>query len=109
MKARIRTIAIGRDARPYRLIAILSAAFCFLLAQSIFAAHASGGIDHLKGHSAAECVFCLAGGVADDPAKSLPSLKPPAPPAEAAKTAIPAALLTEIAVRAASPRAPPSI
>lgn len=107
MKPMPKAKAIVRGAQPLRLLVLFAAGVFFLLAQSLFAAHASGGADDLKGHSAAECAVCLAGGVADDPANSRPSIEPPARRADAAKTAIPAALLTEIAVRAASPRAPP--
>ncbi len=107
MRPRSRARALARTAQPLRLFVLLAAGVFFLLAQSLFAAHAAGDPEDLKGHSAAECAVCLAGGALDDPACSLPALKPPAPRAEIAKTAIPAALLTEIAVRAASPRAPP--
>ncbi len=109
MRSRTRAKAVARTAQPLRLIAIFAAGVFFLLAQALVEAHASGGVDDLKGHSAAECAVCLAGSALDDPASSLPALRPPTPRAEAAKTAIPAALLTEIAVRAASPRAPPLI
>lgn len=107
MKARTKAKAVARPGQPLRLLVLLAAGFFFLLAQALVGAHASGGADDLKGHSAAECAVCLAGGAFDDPARSLPALTPPAPRVDAAKTAIPAALLTEIAVRAASPRAPP--
>lgn len=106
----MRAIAFDKAAcdRSFRSFAVFAAAFLFLLAQTLFAAHASTSVEDLQGHSAAECAVCLAGGVADDPAKALPSVREPLAVSEAVKTAIPAALMTEIAVRAASPRAPPS-
>ncbi len=94
----------SRDPRPLLALAI---AGLFILAQALFAAHASSPVDDLKGHSAAECALCLAGGAIDDPSNAAPRLAPPVSRTEAAKTAIPATLLTEIAVSAASPRAPP--
>lgn len=96
----------GRSMRPFFAVA---AAFFFLVAQALFAAHAASPVDDLQGHSAAECAFCLAGAAADDPAAGAPTIANPASRLEAEKTAIPAALLTEIAVRAASPRAPPIV
>lgn len=109
MRPRTKAKAVAPTAQPLRLIALFAAGVFFLLAQALIGAHASGGVDDLKGHSAAECAVCLAGSAFDDPQNSLPALKPPAPRAEALKTAIPAALLTETAVRAASPRAPPPL
>ncbi len=88
---------------------MLAVAALFVLAQFLFAAHAASPVEELKGHSAAECAVCLAGGVADDPCNAAPALSVPVSKIEAGKTAIPAALLTEIAVRAASPRAPPAV
>ncbi len=108
MRASPRAIAALSSDRSARSVLVVAAALFFLLAQTLFAAHASTTVDDLKGHSAAECAVCLAGGAADDPANALPSIKEPSRKGEAAKTAIPAALLTEIAVRAASPRAPPA-
>ncbi len=109
MRPRIRAKAVARTAQPLRLIALFAAGVFFLLAQALVGAHASSGVDDLKGHSAAECAVCLAGSALGDPASSLPALTAPMPRAEAVKTAIPAALLTEIAVRTANPRAPPLI
>lgn len=107
MTARAKPIAAFFDARPVRPFATLAAALLFMLAQTLFAAHASTSVEDLKGHSAAECAVCFAGGAGDDPANGLPAIKAPAARSEAVRTAIPAALLTEIAVRAASPRGPP--
>lgn len=107
MKARAKAIALPSGDRSLRSFVVIAAALFFLLAQALFAAHATTPVEDLKGHSTAECAVCFAGGVADDPAKGLPSVSEPSPRSEAVKTAIPAALLTEIAVRAASPRAPP--
>ncbi len=107
MRARAKAIVAPFGDRSVRSFAVISALLFFLLAQTLFAAHASTSVEDLKGHSTAECAVCLAGGVADDPAKGLAAIPEPSPRSEAVKTAIPAALLTEIAVRAASPRAPP--
>jgi hypothetical protein len=107
MKASAKAIAAPDSDRSMRSFAIVAAALFFLLAQALFAAHASAPVEDLNGHSAADCAVCFAGGAADDPAKALPAIKEPSPRSEAVKTAIPAALLTLIAVRAASPRAPP--
>lgn len=108
MKAAARALAFDRDTKALRLFVVLAAGFFFLLAQTMFAAHASsGGPEHMKGHSLSECALCLAGSVLDDPANALPKLAAPTARVEAAKTPIPAALLTVIAVEAASPRAPP--
>jgi hypothetical protein len=107
MMRRTRAKAVARTAQPLRLLALFAAGVFFLIAQALVGAHASGGVDDLEGHSAAECAVCIAGGALDDPESSLPALTRPGCRADAAKTAIPAALLTEIAVRAASPRAPP--
>jgi hypothetical protein len=107
MRSRAKAIAARVSNGSARTLAVLAAALFFLLAQTLFAAHASKPIDDLHGHSAAECAICLAGGVTDDPAKASPVIKEPVALTEAVKTAIPAALLTELAVRAASPRAPP--
>jgi hypothetical protein len=101
------TFAERSAGRPNRSLFVAAAAFFFLVAQALFAAHASSPVDDLQGHSPAECAVCLAGAAADDPANGAPQLAVPESRFEAAKTAIPAALLTEISVRAAAPRAPP--
>ncbi|MFN3960224.1 MAG: hypothetical protein ACK4NP_09960 [Parvularculaceae bacterium] len=108
MKAKALTVAMEGNARALRLAAILAAGFFFFVAQALVAAHAAKGPEHLKGHSVGACAVCLAGGAADDSSRNAPALTPPATRVGAEKTSIPAALLTEIAVRAASPRAPPS-
>lgn len=107
MRARAKAIAAPFGDRSVRSFIVVAAALFLLLAQTLFAAHASASVDDLKGHSAADCAVCFAGSVADDPAKGLPAIKEPSRQSQANETAIPAALLTEIAVRAASPRAPP--
>lgn len=109
MSGIIPTVACHLSVRPDRRLAVVVAALFFLLAQTVFAAHASSPADDLQGHLAAECAVCLAGGAADGPANTLPAVKEPPVFSDAVKTAIPTALLTEIAVRAASPRAPPSL
>jgi hypothetical protein len=107
MEAKASTVAMDGNARALRLVALLAAGFFFLVAQALVAAHAAKGPEHLKGHSVGACAVCLAG-AADDSSRDAPALSPPLARVEAEKTAIPAALLTEIAVRAAPPRAPPS-
>jgi len=107
-KAAAKALAFDRNTKALRLFVVVAAGFFFLLAQTLFAAHASnGGPEHMKGHSPAGCALCLAGGVLDDPANAAPRLAPPTARVDAVKTAIPAALLTAIAVEAASPRGPP--
>lgn len=85
------------------------AAFVFFVAQTLFAAHASTPIEDLKGHSAAECAICFSGGVAEAAAPGAPAIVTPLFRMDAEKTAVPTALLTEITVRAASPRGPPLV
>ena len=109
MKAQRRAIAAAASGRYMRPLLVLAFAGLFILAQALFAAHASTQVEELKGHSAAECAVCLVGGAVDDPSNAAPRLTAPATRTEAAKTAIAAALLTEIAVSAASPRAPPLV
>lgn len=107
MRARRKAIAIAATGRDMRPLLALALGALFLLAQALFAAHASSTVEDVKGHTAAECPLCLAGGAIDDPSNASPRLAAPASRTEAGKTAIPSALLTEITVAAASPRAPP--
>jgi len=107
MRTQTKPSSVRLDVRSRRSFVVIAAAFLFLLAQTLFAAHANTPVEDLKGHSSAGCAICLAGGAIDDPANGAPAILVPATRIEAAKTAIPAALLTLIAVRAASPRAPP--
>ncbi|MFN0022915.1 MAG: hypothetical protein ACKVS5_03355 [Parvularculaceae bacterium] len=86
-----------------RLLAVMM----FIIAQALFATHAGAAPDQLQSHSAAECAYCLAGAASDDPVALAPVISAPALRLGMAQVPIPAALLTEIAVRAASPRAPP--
>lgn len=104
-----RTIAEHANDRNLRLVGLVFAAFVFLVAQTLFAAHASTPVEDLKGHSAAECAICFSGGVAEAAAPGAPAIVMPVSRLDAEKTAVPTALLTEIAVNAASPRGPPLV
>lgn len=102
-----KSIAVTKGDRVVRTLVSVGAALLFVVAQALFAAHASSSSDGLKGHSADGCAICLAGRVAVDPAAGPPLVREPSPASDPIKIAIPGALQTEIAVRAASPRAPP--
>ncbi len=86
-----------------RVVAVM----IFIIAQALFATHAGASPDPLQAHSAAECAWCLAGAASDDPDALVPVIEAPAMRLTMARSPFPEALLTEIAVRAASPRAPP--
>jgi hypothetical protein len=107
MRIRRKAIAVAKTGRDLRPLLALALAGLFFLAQALLAAHASSPVEDLKGHSVADCALCLAGGAIDDPSNAAPRLSAPVSRTEAAMLAIPAALLTEITVHAASPRAPP--
>lgn len=92
----------GSDPRRVRFAAFFA---CLLVAaQLLFAAHADAFADHAP----QSCEYCLAAAVAGDPNDLVVDLAPPA--AVLADVARPAAIdfVVAQALRAASPRGPPS-
>lgn len=85
----------------------MALALVLIVAQALFASHAAAGEPERADHVKVECAACLAASIAPDPEGLRCNLAAPRLAMTAPETAIPAALLTEIAVRAASPRAPP--
>lgn len=87
----------------------MALALVVIVAQALFSAHAASGEPERANHVKVECAVCLAASIAPDPLGLHPKLSAPSLSLIAPITAIPDALLTEIAVRAASPRAPPLV
>jgi hypothetical protein len=96
----------GRVRDRRRLLGVF--AVVYFLAQLIVAAHDPTFAGELIDHIPSECAACLAGGASDDPHDLVPKLTEVSVIIAAADTAIPEALLTDLTVRAAAPRAPPS-
>lgn len=89
-----------------RAFAGLLIAAVFLCAQFLFAGHGVAG-DDVSDHRKSACEACLAGAAIDDPSVAGDINVAPILISVSIETAIPAALLTEIAVKSTSSRGPP--